>query len=83
MALALENAMAFVRARFPDALFAVCLSGGLDSSAVAESRQEDLREVVAVSFSLLSENDVMARLNGSRPEDVDSISEDFLNGRRS
>ncbi len=73
----LEHGMSHLRDRFPDAVFAVCLSGGLDSSAVASFAKRILSNVVAVSFSLLSEQDAKAHLLGADPGTLDSISEDF------
>jgi hypothetical protein len=77
VAAALDRAMEHLTTRFSGALFVVCLSGGLDSSIVASRAKRALDNVVAVSFSLLSVEDSAALLRGARPEELETVSDDF------
>jgi len=51
---ALSRFFSQVKAQFPDSLFCVCLSGGLDSSLIASYASEYLDPVVATTFSYQS-----------------------------
>ena len=73
----LERAMEQIASTWREATFAVCLSGGIDSSAVAALAKKHLPNVVAFSFSYISENDAVAWLRGSSPSTLKSVSEDF------
>jgi asparagine synthetase B (glutamine-hydrolysing) len=74
----LDAAMLWLKSTFPNTSFAISLSGGLDSSVVASLAKKNLKSVVAVCFSLLSERDAKAWLEGVAPEKLESVSEDFL-----
>jgi hypothetical protein len=75
---ALTKTMEWLGSNFPETHFAVCLSGGLDSSIVASMACQFLKNVFAFSFSLISENDAQAWLKGGALEKLTSVSEDFL-----
>jgi asparagine synthetase B (glutamine-hydrolysing) len=74
----LHKTIKWLNSAFPDKPFAVCLSGGMDSSIVASLAATFLKRVVAVSFSYLSEEDAQVWLEGAEPEKLSSVSEDFL-----
>ena len=74
----LTSAMKWLKSEFAGYSFAVCLSGGLDSSAVASLTAKNLKNVTAVSFSYISENDAVAWWAGESLEKLASVSDDFL-----
>ncbi len=74
---ALEKVMTDVRRTWPEAVFAVCLSGGIDSSAILAVAKEALPAVEAFSFSYLPADDLRAWLDGAAPESLGGASDDF------
>lgn len=55
----------------------ICLSGGLDSSAIASLAKQHLENVIAVSFSYLSEADATDWAKGAPLSSLHSLSDDF------
>jgi len=74
---ALEHVMAETAKQWPDAAFAVCLSGGMDSSVIAALARDSLPDIQTFSFSYLSSDDMQAWRRGMAPKDLLSTSEDF------
>jgi hypothetical protein len=74
----LTSAIKWLKSEFAGYSFAVCLSGGLDSSAVASLTAKNLKNITAVSFSYISEKDAGVWWAGESLEKLASVSEDFL-----
>ncbi len=74
----LTSAMSWLKSEFVDYSFAVCLSGGLDSSAVASLAAKHLKNVTAISFSYISKKDAKRWWAKESLAKLKSVSEDFL-----
>jgi len=60
----------------------VCLSGGLDSSVIASLAKRHCNDVIAVSFSYLSESDAIQWAKGASISNLQSLSDDFLSAMK-
>ena len=74
---ALDRAFAWLAREFEGCQFAVCLSGGLDSSVVASFAAAHLPGVAAVSFTYLHADDLRRQLQRAPAERLASASDDF------
>jgi asparagine synthetase B (glutamine-hydrolysing) len=74
---ALDRAFARLAREFEGCQFAVCLSGGLDSSVVASFAAAHLPGAAAVSFTYLDANDLRRQLQRAPAEQLASASDDF------
>ena len=73
----LDNAFKQLREDYPGAVFALCLSGGMDSTAVAALACEHLERLTAFSFSYLPD-DALPLGTGAPPlHRCRGVSEDF------
>jgi len=75
---ALNKTMAWLGYVLPDTRFAIRFSGRLDSSVVPPLTPKFLNDVLAFSFSLISEDDVQTWPKGTAPEKLTNVSEDLL-----
>jgi len=73
----LGRAFAWLAREFQGCQFAVCLSGGLDSSVVASFAAAHLPGVTAVSFTYLDIDDLRRHALGVPAEQLASASDDF------
>lgn len=67
--------------QFPDSVFAVCLSGGLDSTAIAALAAARLPRVTAVCFSYLPAEGFRDWLAGAPLDRLPGLSDDFRTAR--
>lgn len=74
---ALDGAFAWLAQAFAGCQFAVCLSGGLDSSVVASFAARHLPGAAAVSFTYLDARDLERRALGAPVAELASASDDF------
>jgi asparagine synthetase B (glutamine-hydrolysing) len=77
----LDRAFAWLARAFADCQFAVCLSGGLDSSVIASFAAAHLPGAVAVSFTYLDADDLRHYTLGAAVDQLASASEDFRAAR--
>jgi asparagine synthetase B (glutamine-hydrolysing) len=73
----LERAFTWLAEKYPGWRFVVCLSGGLDSSVVASFAVEHLPAVTGVSFTYLADDDLRHYANGTPPDMLASVSDDY------
>jgi len=73
----LDRAFAWLAREFEGCQFAVCLSGGLDSSLIASFAAAHLPGVAAVSFTYLDADDLRRHALGAPAEQLASASEDL------
>ncbi len=79
---ALNHAFKWLASEFEDCRFAVCLSGGLDSSVVASFAAEHLPGTTAVSFTYLDDDDLGRHARGEPAHQLASASDDFRSAAR-
>lgn len=64
-------------ARHSDKTFVVCLSGGLDSSAIATLAKHHFKNVSTATFTYIDEVSISAYLDGASLNSLSSLSDDF------
>lgn len=73
----LDRAFAWLARALADCQFAVCLSGGLDSSVIASFAAAHLPGATAVSFTYLDADDLRRHARGTPVDQLASASDDF------
>jgi asparagine synthetase B (glutamine-hydrolysing) len=73
----LDRAFDWLARQFEGCQFAVCLSGGLDSSVIASFAARHLPGVAAASFTYLDADDLNRHAFGAPAEQLASASDDF------
>lgn len=78
----LDRAFAWLGRAFADCQFAICLSGGLDSSVIASFAAAHLPGVAALSFTYLNADDLRRHALGAPVDQLASASDDFRAAQR-
>jgi len=67
----------YIAKRWPNAIFVVCLSGGLDSSIIAYMAKNRLKNVYAASFSFADDDSILNSHNFELLKNKGNFSDDF------